>query len=54
MYAGKVELCGMDTSQLTVLSETEKSSLIRAARGGDREARQKMIQGNLRLVLSVV
>ncbi len=54
MYAGKVELCGVDTSQLPVLSETEKSELIRAARAGDAQARQKMIQGNLRLVLSVV
>lgn len=54
MYAGKVELCGVDTSQLPVLSETEKSALIRAARAGDAEARRKMIQGNLRLVLSVV
>ncbi len=54
MYAGKVELCGVDTSQLPVLSETEKSALIRAARAGDAGARQKMIQGNLRLVLSVV
>ena len=54
MYAGKVELCGVDTSQLPVLSEAEKSALIRAARSGDGEARKKMIQGNLRLVLSVV
>ena len=54
MYPGKVELCGVDTSQLPVLSEAEKSALIRAARTGDREARQQMIQGNLRLVLSVV
>lgn len=54
MYAGKVDLCGVDTSQLPVLSEAEKSELIRAARAGDGKARQKMIQGNLRLVLSVV
>ncbi|PWM57062.1 MAG: RNA polymerase sigma-G factor [Subdoligranulum variabile] len=54
MYPGKVELCGVDTSQLPVLSEAEKSALIRAARAGDRDARQQMIQGNLRLVLSVV
>ncbi len=54
MYPGKVELCGVDTSQLPVLSEAEKSALIRAARAGDREARQQMIQGNLRLVLRVV
>ena len=54
MYPGKVELCGVDTSQLPVLSESEKSALLRAARAGDASARQKMIQGNLRLVLSVV
>ena len=54
MYPGKVELCGVDTSQLPVLSEAEKSALIRAARAGDRDARQQMIQGNLRLVVSVV
>ena len=54
MYAGKAELCGVDTSQLPVLSESEKSALLRAARAGDASARQKMIQGNLRLVLSVV
>lgn len=54
MYPGKVELCGVDTSQLPVLSEAEKSRLLKAARGGDKDARQKMIQGNLRLVLSVV
>ncbi len=54
MYPGKVELCGVDTSQLPVLSETEKSALIRAARTGDAQARQEMIRGNLRLVLSVV
>ena len=49
-----MELCGMDTSQLPVLSEAEKSRLIEAARSGDQNARQQMIQGNLRLVLSVV
>lgn len=54
MYPGKVELCGVDTSQLPVLSEAEKSALIRAARSGDAQARQEMIRGNLRLVLSVV
>lgn len=54
MYPGKVELCGVDTSQLPVLSEAEKSTLIRAARAGDAQARQEMIRGNLRLVLSVV
>lgn len=54
MYPGKVELCGVDTSQLPVLSEAKKSALIRAARAGDAQARQEMIRGNLRLVLSVV
>ena len=54
MYPGKVELCGVDTSQLPILSEAEKSALIRAARAGDAQARQEMIRGNLRLVLSVV
>ena len=54
MTARKVELCGMDTSQLPVLSEAEKSRLIEAAHNGDQDARQQMIQGNLRLVLSVV
>ena len=54
MAARKVELCGMDTSQLPVLSEAEKSRLIEAAHNGDQDARQQMIQGNLRLVLSVV
>ena len=44
----------MDTARLPVLSETEKSRLIKAARAGDRQARQEMVQGNLRLVLSVV
>ena len=54
MYAGKVEICGVNTAQLPVLSETEKSRLLRAAAAGDAGARQEMIQGNLRLVLSVV
>ena len=44
----------MDTARLPVLSEAEKSRLIKAARAGDRQARQEMVQGNLRLVLSVV
>lgn len=53
MY-NKVELCGMDTSQLPVLSEPEKRTLLVQAQAGDTAARQKMIEGNLRLVLSVV
>ena len=54
MYYGKVEICGVNTAKLSVLTEKEKTALLRAARAGDQEARQRMIQGNLRLVLSVV
>ena len=53
MY-NKVELCGVDTSRLPVLTEEEKTRLLQAVRTGDRDARRKMIEGNLRLVLSVV
>ena len=53
MY-NKVELCGMDTAQLPVLTEDEKRRLLIQARGGDRQAREQMVEGNLRLVLSVV
>ncbi len=44
----------MNTAKLPVLTEKEKTALLRAARAGDEAARQRMIQGNLRLVLSVV
>ncbi len=54
MYYNKVEICGVNTAELPVLKEKEKTALLRAARKGDKQARQQMIQGNLRLVLSVV
>lgn len=54
LYYNKVELCGVDTSRLPVLTEAEKRQLLRAAHEGDDNARQTMIRGNLRLVLSVV
>lgn len=54
MYYNKVEICGINTSKLPVLKEKEKVELLRWARGGDLQARQEMINGNLRLVLSVV
>lgn len=54
MYYNKVEICGVNTAKLPVLKEKEKSALLRAAHDGDVDARQKMIQGNLRLVLSVI
>ncbi len=54
MYYNKVEICGVNTSKLPVLKEKEKIELLRRVREGDRQARQEMIQGNLKLVLSVV
>lgn len=54
MYYNKVELCGVNTSKLPVLKEKEKTELLRRVKMGDKQARQRMIQGNLRLVLSVV
>lgn len=53
MY-NKVELCGMDTAQLPVLTEAQKRELLTRTHAGDAAARQQMIEGNLRLVLSVV
>lgn len=54
MQYHKVEICGVNTAKLPVLKEKEKMELIIKAQAGDGQARQKMIQGNLRLVLSVV
>ena len=54
MSFNKVEISNVDTSTLTTLKEDEKQALLRAAREGDIEAREKLIMGNLRLVLSVV
>lgn len=53
MGSGKVEICGVDTSKLKTLTENEKKELLARVRMGDREAREKLIMGNLRLVLSV-
>ena len=53
-YYNKVEICGINTSKLEVLSEKEKLELLRKAHAGDMKAREKLINGNLRLVLSVV
>ena len=54
MRQGKVEISGVDTSRLITLKEEEKRELLKRAREGDSEAREKMILGNIRLVLSVV
>ena len=51
---GKVEICGVNTSKLSVLSPVEMDVLLRRAKQGDSDARQKLIEGNLRLVLSVI
>ena len=51
---GKVEICGVNTSRLKVLSQVEMDALLRRAKEGDDTARQKLIEGNLRLVLSVI
>ena len=51
---GKVEICGVNTSRLHVLSQVEMDALLRRAQAGDEEAREKLIEGNLRLVLSVI
>lgn len=50
----KVEICGVNTSKLKVLKESEKLELLKRIQNGDREARHELVNGNLRLVLSVV
>jgi len=51
---GKVEICGVNTAKLKVLSNDEITDLLRRTKEGDWEARQALISGNLRLVLSVI
>ena len=51
---GKVEICGINTSKLQRLSNEEMTGLLRQAKAGSTAAREKLIYGNLRLVLSVV
>ena len=53
MY-NKVSICGVDTSKLPVLKESEKMELLKKAREGKTKAREDLINGNLRLVLSVI
>lgn len=50
----KVEICGVNTATLTVLTAEEMDKLLRRVREGDKAAREKLISGNLRLVLSVI
>jgi RNA polymerase sporulation-specific sigma factor len=54
MALNKVEICGVNTSKLPVLSAEEKEELFQRIKAGDEEARQLYIKGNLRLVLSVI
>ena len=54
MYYNKVEICGVNTAQLKVLSDEEKRDLLIRSRDGDEAARQELIAGNLRLVLSII
>lgn len=51
---GKVEICGVNTSRLSTLPQAEMDELLRRVRQGDEHAREKLIEGNLRLVLSVI
>ena len=54
MQYNKVEICGVNTAKLKVLTEKEKMELLRKTREGDMQARDDLIKGNLRLVLSVI
>ena len=48
---GKVEICGVNTTKLQTLTQSEMDTLLRLAKAGDKKAREKLIEGNLRLVL---
>ncbi|MBA4494238.1 RNA polymerase sporulation sigma factor SigG [Paenactinomyces guangxiensis] len=54
MARNKVEICGVDTSKLPVLKNQEMRVLFKELQEGDRSAREKLVNGNLRLVLSVI
>lgn len=54
MYNNKVSICGVDTSKLPVLKEREKEELLKKVKNGSVSAREELINGNLRLVLSVI
>ena len=52
--SGKVEICGVNTARLKVLNQEEMDQLLLQSKNGDTQAREKLIEGNLRLVLSVI
>ncbi len=54
MYYNKVEICGINTSDLKVISDEEKKTLLKKSKDGDMSARHDLIYGNLKLVLSVI
>ena len=54
MRINKVEICGVDTSKLKTLTEERKRELLKLTKAGDKEAREELIVGNLRLVLSII
>lgn len=54
MYNNKVCICGVDTASLPLLKEKEKEALLKKVKQGDKKAREDLVKGNLRLVLSVV
>lgn len=54
MYGNKVEICGVNTSKLKTLTENEKETFLKLVKQGNSAAREKLINGNLKLVLSVV
>lgn len=54
MFCGKVEICGVNTSKLKVLTEKETKELLAKSKSGDKKAREELTCGNLKLVLSVM
>ena len=54
MAGYKVEICGVNTAKLPLLTNEEKDALFQRILQGDEEAREQYIKGNLRLVLSVI
>ena len=54
MNNGKVVICGVNTSKLKVLNAAQKRELLIKSKAGDKQAREELINGNLKLVLSVI
>ncbi len=54
MHYSKVEICGVNTAKLPTLTDAEKRSLLSEAKAGNKAARERLIDGNLRLVLSII